>query len=52
MTPREAVLEDVITRLAEDYGIEVLSLDWTILEQLHEQTEIELAPAKAGESDE
>ena len=31
---REAVLEDILTRLAEERGIEVLALDWKILEDI------------------
>lgn len=36
--PREAVLEDVLARIAEERGIEVLALDWGILNYLHEMT--------------
>lgn len=36
--PYEAVLEDVMTRIVEERGTEVLALDWSIMDQLHEAT--------------
>ena len=36
--PREAVLEDVLARIAEERGTEVLALDWAIVDHLHEMT--------------
>jgi hypothetical protein len=37
--PREAVLEDVLARIAEERGIETLALDWKILDDLVESGE-------------
>jgi len=37
--PREAVLEEVLARLAEERGIEVLALDWKIIDDLAEAEE-------------
>lgn len=38
-SPREAVLEDVLARIAEERGIETLALDWKILDYLVESEE-------------
>ena len=36
MNPVEEVLEDVMIRIVEERGTEVLALDWAILDQIHE----------------
>jgi uncharacterized protein (DUF2132 family) len=33
---REAVLEEVMQRLVEEYGVEILALDWNILNEVVE----------------
>jgi len=37
--PREAVLEDVLARIAEERGVEILALDWKILDDIVESKE-------------
>lgn len=33
---REAILEEVMQRLVEEYGVEILALDWNILNEVVE----------------
>ena len=41
MTVREDIIEEVIQRIAEERGEEVLALDWKILEKLLEDEKSE-----------
>lgn len=40
-SPRELVVEDIIQRMVDERGVEVLTLDWSILEQDEDKTDDE-----------